>query len=162
MKNKGTSRGQILKYIILAVFLALISYGVAVLGMAGMFLIKSAHVKIYGLRGWILLICVFIMGFALPITGIVGIRFSKYLRKKIRIFIPVSILDALICFFSTEWLSNNLLYHGSEYTWWGFQIIWYGKILIINGIFLLIMLLICSIKSDIKVDAVKSTEGEEI
>ncbi|MBR4083779.1 MAG: hypothetical protein IKK33_05800 [Lachnospiraceae bacterium] len=149
MKSNGNNVMKVLKYIVL---MTLLSYGTAVLGVA----VTGATLLLFELLG------VFLAGFALPIIGILGIEKIKFLRERIWIFIPVSILDALICYLSTEWLIINLLHHGSEYSWWGFQLIWHGKILIVNGIFLLIILLICSIKNDIKVDAVKSTEGEEI
>ena len=147
MKSNGNNVMKVLKYIVL---MTLLSYGTAALGIVVM---GSTLLALLGL---------FLAGFALPIIGILGIKKIKFLRERIWIFIPVSILDALICYLSTEWLTINLLHHGSEYTWWGFQLVWHGKILIVNGFFLLFILLICSAKSDIKVDAVKSTEGEEI
>ncbi len=149
MKTNGNNVMKVLKYIVL---MTLLSYGTAALGVA----VSGARLLLFALLG------LFLAGFALPIIGILGIKKIKFLRERIWIFIPVSILDALICYLSTEWLTINFLHHGSEYSWWGFQLIWHGKILIVNGIFLLIILLICSIKNDIKVDAVKATEGEEI
>lgn len=144
MKSNGNNVMKVLKYIVL---MTLLSYGTAALGIA----VTGSTLLLFALLG------LFLAGFALPIIGILGIKKIKFLRERIWIFIPVSILDALICYLSTEWLTINLLYHGSEYSWWGFQLLWHGKILIVNGIFLLIILLICSIKSDIK-----ATEGEEI
>ncbi len=149
MKSNGNNVMKVLKYIVL---MTLLSYGTAALGVA----VTGATLLLFELLG------VFLAGFALPIIGILGIEKIKFLRERIWIFIPVSILDALICYLSTEWLTINLLHHGSEYTWWGFQLIWHGKILIVNGSFLLIILLICSVKSDKKVDEVKATEGEEV
>ena len=147
MKSNGNNVMKVLKYIVL---MTLLSYATAVLGIV---LIGAKPLALFGLV---------LAGFALPIIGILGIEKIKFLRERIWIFIPVSILDALICYLTTEWLTINVLHHGSEYTWWGFQLIWHGKILIVNGFFLLFILLICPAKSDIKVDAVKSTEGEEI
>ncbi len=149
MQSNGNNVMKVLKYIVL---MTLLSYGTAALGVA----VTGAPLLLFALLG------VFLAGFALPITGILGIKKIKFLRERIWIFIPVSILDALICYLSTEWLTINLLHHGSEYSWWGFQLIWYSKILIVNGSFLLIILLICSVKSDKKVDEVKATEGEEV
>ena len=149
MKSNGNNVMKVLKYIVV---MTLLSYGTAALGVA----VTGATLLLFELLG------VFLAGFALPIIGILGIKKIKFLRERIWIFIPVSILDALICYLSTEWLTINLLHHDSEYTWWGFQLIWHGKILIVNGSFLLIILLICSVKSDKKVDEVKATEGEEV
>lgn len=160
MKGDNINTTKRLKDISLAVFISLLTFGIAVLGMAGIYHAQNTYTtdsvsilfKMY----------TFVMGFALPIIGIAGIIFVKYLRKNIWIFIPVSILDALFCYLATNWLTINLLQHGSEYTWWGFRLLWYGKILIVNGSFLLIILLVCWVTKDKKVDEGKATEGAEI
>ncbi len=160
MKGDNINTTKRLKDISLAVFISLLTFGIAVLGMAGIYHAQNTYTtdsvsilfKMY----------TFVMGFALPIIGIAGIIFVKYLRKNIWIFIPVSILDALFCYLATNWLTINLLQHGSEYTWWGFRLLWYGKILIVNGSFLLIILLVCWVTKDKKVDEGKATEGADI
>ena len=160
MKDDNINTTKRLKDIILAVFISLLTFGIAVLGMAGIYHAQNTNTT--DSVAALFEMYIFVMGFALPIVGIAGIIFIKYLQKNMWIFIPVSILDALFCYLATNWLTINLLHHGSEYSWWGFRLLWYGKILIVNGTFLLIVLLVCLVKSDKKVDEVKATEGAEI
>ena len=160
MKGDNINTTKRLKDISLAVFISLLTFGIAVLGMAGIY--HAQNTNTMDSVAILFEMYIFVMGFALPIIGIAGIIFVKYLRKNIWIFIPVSILDALFCYLATNWLTINLLQHGSEYTWWGFRLLWYGKILIVNGSFLLIILLVCWVTKDKKVDEGKATEGADI
>ena len=116
-----------------------------------------------GSFSYLYLILIAIMMFSLPIIGIVGIYKYIFLRKNMWMFIPVSILDALFSYLLTDWLTINLLVHGSEYSWWGFQLLWYGRILVVNISVILITLFICLVKRfGKKAEDKKTAEGEEL
>ena len=86
-------------------------------------------------------ISLFIYLFAMPIIcGIVVFPVTRKLKdlNTALIFLLVSVIDMAFCHAMTMPLNNNVIHHGSEYSWWGFQLLWIGKTLVVNTITFLI------------------------